>query len=77
MVLELGLLVGDLGAEELVLGLAGEERPGAHRDRPGHGLGQAPDEHGRRRHVRAGQAGHDGKRHEQAVLKAEHKLADA
>ena len=77
MVFELGLLVGDLGAEQLILGLAGQERPCAHRHRAGHCLGQPAHEHGRRRRVRAGQAGHDGQRYQQPVLETEHQLADA
>ena len=76
VILQLGLLVSDLAREELVLGLARQERTGAHRERAGRRLGEAADDHGGRADRGAREAGDDPERHEQAVLEAEHELPD-
>src|SRR5215207_7017625 len=76
MVVELGLLVCDLGPEELVLGLAREKCAGAHRERPRGRLRQPADQHGGAGDVRSGEAGDDREGHQKTVLEAEHELAD-
>ena len=70
-------LLLDLGAVEALLGLAREVRPRSHRDGAGEGLGQAGDDDQRLGGVGGGHAGDDPERHEQAVLRAQHDLADA
>lgn len=44
MVAQLGFLVGDLGREQLIFGLAREEDAGTHGQRAGSGLGEPADE---------------------------------
>ena len=68
---------GDLGGVQLLFGLACEVGAAAHRDRPRDRLGKAGDDDQRAGGMRGCHAGDDPERDEQAVLGAEHELADA
>ena len=74
---DLASFSGDLGGVELLLGLAGEERATAHRDRAGNRLGKTGDDDERAGRTRGRHTGHDPERNQETILRAEHELADA
>ena len=75
--IDLAALVGDLGGVQTLFGLAGKVRASTHRDRASHGLRQPSDDDQRAAWIRGRHARHDPEGHQQAVLRAEHELADA
>ena len=74
--LDLVALLVDLGVEDLALALAADVLAGGHREHAGQAAGDTGDDDGEGLPRRAGHGGHDGQRRDQAVLKAEHDLAD-
>ena len=73
---DLAAFGGDLGGVELLFCLACEVGAAAHRDRARDRLGQAGDDDQRAGGMGGGHPGDDPERDEQAVLGAEHELAD-
>ena len=75
--LDLAAFRGALGDVQLLFCLACEVGAAAHRDRARDRLREASDDDQRARGMRGRHAGDDPERDEQAVLGAEHELADA